>query len=107
AVACAVSGNPDEARRLLGRLKTQWASRYVSTVLPAYVHLALDERDRAFALLEEAYGARDPLLISIQMGTVGPFLYATRERAAALHSDPRIGDLLRRMGLVSRAPAAN
>jgi TolB-like protein/Tfp pilus assembly protein PilF len=107
AVACAVSGNADEARHLLGRLQTQSASRYVSKVLPAYVHLALDERDRAFALLEEAYGARDPLLISIQMGTVGPFLYVTRKRAAALHSDPRFGDLLRRMGLVSRAPAAN
>ena len=107
AVACAVSGNADEARHLLGRLKTQSASRYVSKVLPAYVHLALDERDRAFALLEEAYRARDPLLISIQMGTVGPFLYVTKERAAALHSDPRFGDLLRRMGLVSRAPASH
>ena len=102
-----MSGNADEARQLLGRLKTQSASRYVSKVLPAYVHLALDERDRAFALLEEAYRARDPLLISIQMGTVGPFLYVTRERAAALHSDPRFGDLLRRMGLDPRAPAAN
>ena len=99
AVACAASGNADEARHLLGRLKTQSASRYVSKVLPAYVHLALDERDRAFALLEEAYRARDPLLISIQMGTVGPFRYLTRERAAALRSDPRFGDLLRRMGL--------
>ena len=107
AVACAVSGNADEARHLLGRLKTQSASRYVSKVLPAYVHLALDERDRAFALLEEAYRARDPLLISIQMGTVGPFRYVTKERAAALHSDPRFGDLLRRMGLVSRAPASH
>ena len=107
AVACAVSGNADEARHLLGRLKTQSASRYVSKVLPAYVHLALDERDRAFALLEEAYRARDPLLISIQMGTVGPFRYVTKERAAALHSDPRFGDLLRRMGLVSRASASH
>jgi Tfp pilus assembly protein PilF len=107
AVACAVSGNADEARHLLGRLKTQSASRYVSKVLPAYVHLALDERDRAFALLQEAYRARDPLLISIQMGTVGPFRYVTKERAAALHSDPRFGDLLRRMSLVSRAPASH
>ena len=107
AVACAASGNADEARHLLGRLKTQSASRYVSKVLPAYVHLALDERDRAFALLEEAYRARDPLLISIQMGTVGPFRYLTKERAAALRADPRFGDLLRRMGLDRRAPAAN
>jgi tetratricopeptide (TPR) repeat protein len=98
AVTCAASGNADEARHLLARLKAQSASRYVSKVLTAYVHLGLDERDRAFALLEEAYRARDPLLISIQMGTIGPFLYVTKKRAAALHSDPRFGDLLRRMG---------
>jgi TolB-like protein/DNA-binding winged helix-turn-helix (wHTH) protein/Tfp pilus assembly protein PilF len=103
AVVCAMSGNADEARQWLGRLKTQSASRYVSKVLPAYVHLALDERDKAFALLEEAYRVRDPLLIPIPGGTVGP-LDLPKERAAALRSDARFADLLRRMGLVSRAP---
>jgi TolB-like protein/DNA-binding winged helix-turn-helix (wHTH) protein/Tfp pilus assembly protein PilF len=102
AVACAVSGNAAEARQLLGQLKTVSARRYVSKVLPAYVHLALDERDRAFALLDEAYQDRDPLLIRV--GTVGSFLYLPKDRARALRSDPRFGDLLRRMGLVSRAP---
>lgn len=107
AVVSAVSGNADEARHLLARLKAQSARRYVSKVLPAYVHATLDERDMAFALLEEAYRARDPLLIPIQVGTVGHFLYLPKERAAALHSDPRFGDLLRRMGLVSRASASH
>jgi Tfp pilus assembly protein PilF len=102
AVVSAMSGNAHEARRWLGRLKTQSATRYVSKVLPAYVHLALDERDRAFALLEEAYRVRDPLLIPIQVGRIWP-LDLPKERMAALRSDPRFTALLRRMGLPPRS----
>jgi hypothetical protein len=87
-------------------LEAESARRYVSPVLPAYVHAALDEKDTAFALLEEAYTARDPLLIPIQAGEVEPLLYLPAERAAALRSDPRFADLIRRMGLVQRAAAA-
>jgi TolB-like protein/DNA-binding winged helix-turn-helix (wHTH) protein len=105
AIVHAVAGDEREARRLLGKLKAESARRYVSPVLPAYVHAALGEKDSAFALLEQAYSARDPLLISIQVGDVGAALHLAEDRAAALRSDPRFGDLVGRMGMVPRSPA--
>jgi hypothetical protein len=71
-------------------------------VLLAFVHMTVDEKDRAFALLEQAYAARDPLLISIQVGEVGGVLQLPEGRVATLRSDPRFRDLVRRMGLVPR-----
>jgi hypothetical protein len=83
---------------MLGQLKAESARRYISPVLPALVHAALDEKDTAFALLEEAYAARDPMLIPIQVGEAGPFVHLPKERLAALRADPRFHDLVRRMG---------
>jgi TolB-like protein/DNA-binding winged helix-turn-helix (wHTH) protein/Tfp pilus assembly protein PilF len=103
----AASGNAREARRLLEKLKAESARQYVSPALPAMVHAALSEDDRAFALLDKACAARDPALVSIQAGQVGPLLHLTRARLAALRADPRFDDLLRRMGLAPGAPAAN
>jgi TolB-like protein/Tfp pilus assembly protein PilF len=107
AVVHAASGNGREARRLLEKLEAESARQYVSPVLPAMIHAALSEDNRAFALLDKACAARDTALISIQVGQVGPYLKLTRGRLAALRADPRFGDLLRRMGLDPRAPAAN
>jgi adenylate cyclase len=106
AVVHAVSGNGREARRLLEKLEAESARRYVSPVLPAMIHAALGENDRAFALLDKACTAKDPALISIRVGDVG-FLQLAPARLAALRADPRFGDLLRRMGLDPRTPAAN
>jgi len=50
---------------------------------------------------------KDPALISIQVGELGPFRLADRMHLVALRADPRFGDLLRRMGLDPRAPAAH
>ena len=100
AVVHAASGNGQEARRLLEKLEAESARRYVSPVLPATIHAALAENDRAFALLDKACAARDPALISIQAGEIGPIRIAARARLAALRADPRFDDLLRRMGLV-------
>jgi len=105
AIVEAVGGNGQQARRLLGRLKAESARRYVSPVLPALVQVALDQMDSAFALLEDAYAAKDPVLIPIQAGEVGGVLHLSQERVAALRADRRFGDLVRRMGLVPRAPA--
>jgi TolB-like protein/DNA-binding winged helix-turn-helix (wHTH) protein/Tfp pilus assembly protein PilF len=107
AAAYAASGRSDEARRLLGALKAEASRRYVSPVLPAYVHAALDEQDGAFALLEKAYAARDPLLIGIQVCEAAANVCLSAERSAALRADPRFGDLVRRMGFVPRAPASD
>jgi TolB-like protein/Tfp pilus assembly protein PilF len=107
AVVQAASGNGQEARRLLEKLESESARRYVSPVLPAMVHAALAENDRAFALLDKACAAKDPALISIQAGEIGPIRIAARASVAALRADPRFDDLLQRMGLYPRAPAAH
>jgi TolB-like protein/DNA-binding winged helix-turn-helix (wHTH) protein/Tfp pilus assembly protein PilF len=102
AVVHAVTGATAEARRLLKRLTSESARRYVSPVLLAYVHAALDDRDSAFALLEQAYAARDPLLVGIQVCEAAAVVYMSAERTASLRADPRYGDLVRRMGFVPR-----
>jgi TolB-like protein/DNA-binding winged helix-turn-helix (wHTH) protein/Flp pilus assembly protein TadD len=103
AVVHAAGGNGHEARRLLEKLEAESARRYVSPVLRATIHAALAENDRAFALLDKACAAKDPALITIQTGD-GGLVHLPRSRLAALRTDPRFGDLLRRMGLVPRAP---
>jgi Tfp pilus assembly protein PilF len=105
AVVAAESGNPHQARRLLAKLKEQSARRYVSAVYPAFVHATLGEKDSAFALLEKAYDARDPVLISIQIVDTPVGLHPPPERAAALRADPRFADLVRRMGFPRRDAA--
>jgi serine/threonine-protein kinase len=102
AIASVESGRPEEARRLLAKLEQESARRYVSPVFPAFVHTALGEKDSAFALLEKAYRARDPLLIEIQSVDTPVGLRPPPERAAALRADPRFADLVRRMGFPSR-----
>src|SRR5262249_47041587 len=47
AIVVAESGDRDEAHRLLGQLKAESARRYVSPVLPAFVHASLGELDSA------------------------------------------------------------
>jgi TolB-like protein/DNA-binding winged helix-turn-helix (wHTH) protein/tetratricopeptide (TPR) repeat protein len=100
AVVQAASGNPGEARRLLEELNADAARRYVSPVLPALIHAALGERDRAFVLLDQASTAKDPALTTIQKGEVGGILHLSRGQLAALRADPRFDALLRRMGLI-------
>ncbi len=98
AVVQAASGDEREARRLLEELDAESARQYVSPVLPAMIHAALAENDRAFALLDRACAAKDPALVSIQVGEVG-FIRLAQAPLAALRADPRFDDLLRRMGL--------
>ncbi|HYU42928.1 MAG TPA: hypothetical protein VEQ84_12335 [Vicinamibacteria bacterium] len=104
AFVAATNGKPDEAHRLLRHLKDESARRYVSPVIPAFVHAALGEDDSAFALLEKAYGARDPLLIPVPILETQWGLRVPAERAAALRADPRFADLARRMGLPQPMP---
>jgi TolB-like protein/DNA-binding winged helix-turn-helix (wHTH) protein/Tfp pilus assembly protein PilF len=102
AIVSAESGNPDQARRLLAKLKEESARRYVSPVYPAFVHATLGEKDSAFALLEKAYDAKDPVLTMIQIMDTPVGLHPPPERAAALRADPRFADLVRRMGFPRR-----
>jgi TolB-like protein/DNA-binding winged helix-turn-helix (wHTH) protein/Tfp pilus assembly protein PilF len=102
AVLHAVTGNAPEARRLLGHLRAESGRRYVSPLVPAFVHAALGEKDAVFALVEKAYAARDPLLIQLQVGEIGSVVYLPEDRLAALRADPRFSDLIRRMGFPGR-----
>jgi TolB-like protein/DNA-binding winged helix-turn-helix (wHTH) protein/Tfp pilus assembly protein PilF len=103
AIVVAESGNRDEAHRLLGRLKAESARRYVSPVLPAFVHATLGEVDSAFRLLENAYAAKDPALTAIQ--TCDGLVRVPKKQAATLRADPRFADLIRRMGFPRRDAA--
>jgi len=103
AIVVAESGDRDEAHRLLGQLKAESARRYVSPVLPAFVHASLGELDSAFWLLENAYAAKDPTLIHIQ--AYDALVRIPKTRAATLRADPRFADLVRRMGFPRRDAA--
>jgi Flp pilus assembly protein TadD len=102
AIVVGESGDTGEARRLLGELKARSARQYVSPVLPAFVHASLGEVDHAFSLLENAYAAKDPMLIPIQVCETGGGVRLPDARAATLSADPRFADLVRRMGFPAK-----
>jgi serine/threonine protein kinase/Tfp pilus assembly protein PilF len=85
--ALARAGRRSEALAILDKLKTTGA--YVPPVKLAYAYVGLDDRERALALLEEAYEAHDPT-----MGDIG-----LKEFRDSLGSDPRYVELVRKVGL--------
>ena len=87
AVCQADAGEVDEVRRLLGELEEWDRTAYVDPVNLAAVHLSLGEDDEAFTWLERGYEIRAVLLTQLR---IVPGI-------DRLHSDPRYGDLLRRM----------
>jgi eukaryotic-like serine/threonine-protein kinase len=80
-------GERDKARTILERYES--GKEYNSPVDLAVLHVALGERDQAFAALENAYAAHDQQLIWLR----GEWEFDV------LHSDPRFQDLVRRVGL--------
>ncbi|MGE5616125.1 MAG: TIR domain-containing protein, partial [Bacillota bacterium] len=86
----AVLGRKDEARKVLAELHKRAADRYVAPYNIAIVHAGLGERDEAFRWLERAYSERSSLL---------SFLPGWDPRLASLRGDPRLDDLIRRVGL--------
>ena len=91
AQAYAAAGQKAEAQQILRTILT---SARVSTVGVAGVYAALGMPSEAFSWLERAYRERDPVMVGI--GTAPEF--------ENLRSDPRFGDLLRRLG-IPRDPA--
>jgi tetratricopeptide (TPR) repeat protein len=85
----AISGRPDEARKLLRELEEQSEVRYISPLAPALIRVGLGEKEEALEALERAYQVRALLLTSIRIDP----------RYRPLRSDPRFVDLLRRIGL--------
>jgi tetratricopeptide (TPR) repeat protein len=83
-------GRTAEARTLLEELNGLSKRRYVSELDLASIYTGLGEKDHAFAFLEKAYQEHDPRLI----------LWLNRHpEFDTLRSDPRMKDLVRRVGL--------
>jgi tetratricopeptide (TPR) repeat protein len=87
--AYARAGDTAGARKLLDHLRELSKRRYVSRCDLAIIHAGLDEKDQAFAWLQQAVDQHDFTVISAK----GHPLFDP------LRSDPRFGELLQRIGL--------
>jgi DNA-binding winged helix-turn-helix (wHTH) protein/TolB-like protein/Flp pilus assembly protein TadD len=88
--AYAMLGRKDEAAKVLAELRELHQQRQASPYYPAIVYAGLEDKDQAFAWLEEAYREHSrPLASGLKVNPVWD----------RLHPDPRFADLLRRMGL--------
>ena len=88
--AYALSGNRAEAQKILDHLKEVSAHSWVAPYNIAVIDAGLGHKDQAFALLDQAYKDRSYYL---------PTYLATDARMDSLRSDPRFGELHRRVGL--------
>jgi tetratricopeptide (TPR) repeat protein len=87
--ACAVSGRPDETRKILAKFLQLHQQGIVPAASLATLYGALGESNEAFAWLEKAYQERDPQLTYLKAG----------RRFEPLRADPRFSQFLRRVGL--------
>ena len=85
----ALAGKRAKAQEILDDLKKRSDQEYISAFNVALIYSALDEKDRAFEWLEKAIEERDFSLLFIK---VDPEL-------DSLRSDPRLTELLKKMGL--------
>lgn len=88
--AYAVSGNRAEAEKVIIHLKELSAHSWVAPYNVAVIYAGLGEKDRAFALLDQAYQQRSYYM---------PSFLTMDERLDKLHSDPRYSALVKRIGL--------
>ena len=90
-VAYARVGRQPEARAILGRLNRMARTRYVTPHARVYVCLELGDLDCYFDALEEGYRQRINFMAYLSV-------IPRENRHAAVRSDPRFVDLLRRLG---------
>ena len=83
------AGRAADARKVLDELKERAKTRYISWRDVAVICAGLGDKDQAFASLDKAYELRDSGIVFIK---VDPLFDPLRD-------DPRIQDLLRRIGL--------
>ena len=93
--AYAVAGKTDEAQKVLNELKELAKRRYVSPYDIALVYTGMANQDQVFEWLEKAYEERAGWLALVKV----------EPRLHSLRSDPRFGDLLRRMNF-PKAPVS-
>ncbi len=87
--AFGLSGQREQAIKVRDELREQAKRRYVSPYEFAVVYTGLGEKNQAFAWLQKAYEDRSPRLTQLKVD----------RRLYSLRSDPRFGDLVRRVGL--------
>jgi serine/threonine-protein kinase len=87
--ARAAAGDHAAARAVLPRIIEGWNRGNVSPYSVANIHIALGDRDEAFAWLERALEDRDRMMTTLRV----------HPRLDPLRSDPRFADLLVRMNL--------
>ncbi|HYY55910.1 MAG TPA: tetratricopeptide repeat protein, partial [Pyrinomonadaceae bacterium] len=83
--ALAAANRLDEAREVLGEMKSMAATQYVKPYFLAMAHVALDERDAAFNLFEKVFAERDPWVV----------WFGTEPKLDRLRTDARFVELFR------------
>jgi serine/threonine protein kinase/Flp pilus assembly protein TadD len=89
AISYAASSKTKEATSVLRSLEAASRSRYVSSFEISAIFVSLNETNKAFELLQKAYDEHNYNLPTLKVDA----------RFDNLHSDPRFGDLLRRIRL--------
>jgi len=87
--AYGVSEDRERAQAVLKELNQLARHRRVTPFWLAMIYMALGDRNQAFQLLDRCYEERSPWLVWLK----------TDPALDPLRSDPRYGNLLRRMGL--------
>ena len=86
----AMSGRPDEARKILSSLsERKQKGEYISPLYIAMIAAELDDRDATFLWLDEAFAERSDYLVYLPIAP----------EFNRLHNDPRFQHLVRRVGL--------
>jgi serine/threonine-protein kinase len=86
-----IVGDREQAQRVLDELQTLSTKQYVHRYCFAIVWAGLGELDRTFELLEQSYERREGVLL---------FLKHVARQIPQLGTDPRLADLLKRIGLL-------
>jgi serine/threonine-protein kinase len=88
-VVYAMTGNVEEARDVIAKLRERAQTDYVAPVFFAWIHAHLGEAELAFTRLDEAFGERScTLAFGIRAPMYDP-----------LRADPRFDELLGKLGL--------
>ena len=90
----ALAGRRDEAMKILNELKARSKREFVSPALFVFIYGLLGDKDQAFAWLERAYEERSVVIFGLLKLYPVPVV-------EPLRSDPRVQQLLRRVGLPS------
>ena len=87
---CGLVGEREKAQQVLNELQELSAKQYVQRYSFARIYAGLGEKDCAFECVEQAYEQREGTPV---------FLKHAASLRQGLSADPRLEDLLRRIGL--------